>query len=418
MPYDNFNDTKSASDALKRSRAAAKAKKERKKKLMIRRTIIVLVCALIVFVAVFLVVKLVQLIFGVGSNNDKQSNDTEKVYSIASETEASAEKASEAVAAANLNDPLTFNVPNIKDDKNETGHPSASNSGVYIYNNMALELFGGSDSAAEYYAQTISEFKKNAPEYKVYNLVIPNHTEFACPRRLIEDGTVPTTVQADLIKKIFQSYTEDVQPINCYNHLGAHIDEYIYFNTDHHWTGLGAYYAYKAFCEQTGQEPLDLSTCTEKTIPDFEGTLASYDETVMNNLDTVHFWTFPYATHAKRLPEMGAEMEDTTVYYEEESPGSLAYGVFIYGDSPLFIEYNDELQNGKKIAVIKESYGNAFVPYLTNNYQEVHVIDPRHWSGNLKSYMQDNGIDEVLFLNNVMSAFNGEFLDDYIRAMY
>ncbi len=416
MPYDNFDDTRRASEALRRSRAAAKAKKERRKKLLIRRTIIVVVCALILFTAIFLVVQLIKLIFGIGKGSESSKEDNRKIYTVSAETEPPAEGSTD--AAGNIDDAHTFVTPNIKDDKTSTGHYSASNGGVYIYNNMALELFGGSDSSAEYYAQTISEFKKNAPEYTVYNMVVPNHTEFALPRRLIDDGTVSTNVQADSIKKIYESYTEDVKPINCYNNLAQHIDEYIYFNTDHHWSGLGAFYAYEAFCRQTGQEPLDLSACTEKTIPDFEGTLASYDESVMNNLDTVHFWTFPYATHAERMSEMGAEMEQTSIYYEDEPSGTLSYGVFIWGDSPLFIEYNDELQNGKKIAVIKESYGNSFVPYLSNNYQEVHVIDPRHWQGNLKSYMQDHDIDEVLFINNVMSANTAAFVDDYIRSIY
>lgn len=418
MAYDNYDDTRRASEALRRSRAAAKARKERKKKLLIRRTIIVAVCALIVFAAVFILVQLVKLVFGIGKGGDSAKDDTQKIYTLLSETQTPEGSTEAGAAVESANDPHTFVTPNIKDDKTSTGHYSAANGGVYIYDSMALELFGGSDSSAEYYAQTISEFKKNAPEYTVYNMVVPNHTEFALPRRLIEDGTVSTNIQADSIKKIYESYTEDVQPINCYNKLAEHIDEYIYFNTDHHWSGLGAYYAYQAFCEQTGQEALDLSTCTEKTIPDFEGTLASYDESVMSNLDTVHFWTFPYATHAERIGEMGAEPEQTTVYYEEEASGTLSYGVFIWGDSPLFIEYNDELNNGKKIAVIKESYGNSFVPYLTNNYQEVHVIDPRHWAGNLKSYMQDNDIDEVLFINNVMSANTAAFVDDYIRSIY
>ncbi len=417
MAYDNYDETRRASEALRRSRAAAKARKERKRKLYIRRTIIVVVCALVLFFAIFIVVQLFKLIFGIGGNNNSDQGDGKKIYSISSETTAP-EDSTEAKAVANTNDPLTFVTPNIKDDANSTGHYSAANGGVYIYNSMALELFGGSDSSAEYYAKTISEFKQNAPEYTVYNLVVPNHTEFALPRRLIDDGTVATNVQADSIKKIYESYTADVKPINCYNKLAEHIDEYIYFNTDHHWSGLGAYYAYQAFCEQTGQEALDLSTCTEKTIPDFEGTLAEYDESVMNNLDTVHFWTFPYATHAERYDSTDSEPIQTTIYYEEEASGTLSYGVFIWGDNPLFVEYNDELQNGKKIAVVKESYGNSFVPYLSNNYQEVHIIDPRHWTGNLKSYMQDHDIDEVLFLNNVMSANTADFVDDYIRSIY
>lgn len=413
MAYDNFDDTRRASEALRRSRAAAKARKERKRKLIIRRSIIVAVCALIVFLAVFVLVQLVRLIFGIGGDVKKDAD--RKIYPLASETESPSDGTDTAGASQ---DALTFVTPEIKDDKTSTGHYSAINSGVYIYNGIALELFGGSDSSAEYYAKTISEFKKKAPEYTVYNMVIPNHTEFALPRRLIEDETVYTNNQADSIKKIYQSYTEDVKPINCYNILAEHIDEYIYFNTDHHWSGLGAYYAYQAFCEQTGQKALDLADCDEHTIPDFEGTLASYDESVMNNLDTVHFWTFPYATHAQRLAENGGELEETSIYYEQEPSGTLSYGVFIWGDAPLFIEYNDELDNGKKIVVVKESYGNSFVPYLSYNYEEVHIIDPRHWTGNLKSYMQDHDIDEVLFLNNVMAANTGTFVDDYIRSIY
>ena len=221
MAYDNFDETRRASEALRRSRIAAKKRKERKRKLMIRRTIIVLVCALIVFAAIFIVVQLGKLIFG-GSKSESVKSDDKPIFELKGSESTEAESTAPGAVS---NDPHTFVTPNIKDDNTSTGHYSAVNGGVYIYNNMALELFGGSDSSAEYYAQTISEFKKNAPEYKVYNMVVPNHTEFALPRRLIDDGTVATNVQADSIKKIYESYTEDGQPINCYNTLAAHIDE-------------------------------------------------------------------------------------------------------------------------------------------------------------------------------------------------
>ena len=194
------------------------------------------------------------------------------------------------------------------------------------------------------------------------------------PSRLA--GEIYTQSQSQNIKTIYSSYTEDVKPINCYNALCRHKDEYIYFNTDHHWTGLGAYYAYQAFCEQTGQQALALTDCTEKTVEGFEGSFYSSDASL--STDTVHYWQFPYQTHAKRQEEPGAEMYETGVYYEGAA-GSGAYITFIYGDSSLFIEYNDTNKNGKKIAVVKESYGNAFVPYLTYNYEEVHVIDFRYF---------------------------------------
>lgn len=399
--YDD--DTRRASESLRRSRAAAKARQERRRKLLIRRTVIVLVGLLILFLAIFLLVQVGKAIFGGISPSKADPTVAETVSAVTEPTEPPAT--------------LTFDTPAIKDDPNVAGHYSSANGGVYIYNKMALELFGGSENTAQDYADAISEFKKKAPEYTVYNMVVPNHTEFALPRRLIEDGTVATQVQADNIKEIYSRYSQDVKPINCYNNLSKHIDEYIYFNTDHHWSGLGAYYAYQAFCEQTGQTPLDLSTCEERTIPDFEGTLVDYDGSLYDNLDTVHFWLFPYATHAMRQDNPGEDLYQTSVYYEDEPSGRYSYGVFIWGDAPLFVAYNDELNNGKKIAVVKESYGNAFVPYLTANYEEVHVIDFRYFEGSLKSYMQDNEIDEVIFVNNVMAA-NTALQVDRIREIF
>ena len=75
------------------------------------------------------------------------------------------------------------------------------------------------------------------------------------------------------------------------------------------------------------------------------------------------------------------------------------------GDNPLSVlkSSSDKAQD-KKIAVVKESYGNAFAPYLTYNYKEVHVIDFRTFGKNLPQYCKENGIDEVLFLNGIMSA--------------
>ena len=412
--YDNYDDTRRASEALRRSRAAARKKKERRRRLLIRRTIIVLVGALIIFTVIYLLVLLGKAVFGGGSGSGGNSDIVQSTVSdIRGDT-----------PVANLDgdstaDVLTFKTPAIHDDGTTAGHYSSYGS-VYIYDRMACELFGWSEGSAKDYAGLVSEFKEKNPNVTVYNMIVPNHTEFALPRRLIGDGTngtAATMIQSENIEAIYKSYTADVKPINCYNALCDHIDEYIYFNTDHHWSGLGAYYAYTAFCAQTGQTALKLSDCEEHTITDFEGTLTGYDISLSDNLDTVHWWQFPYQTHAMRQDSPGEELYQTTVYYEDEPSGSNSYGVFIWGDSPIFVCCNDELDSGKKIAVVKESYGNAFAPYLTNNYDEVHVIDYRHFQGSLSSYMQENGIGEVIFVNNVMSANTADHVD-WIRSIF
>ena len=414
--YDSYDDTRRASESLRRSRIAARKKKERRRRLLIRRTIIVLVGVLIILAVGYLLVLLGKAVFG---GNGSSGADNGIVQSTVSDVHGDAPVANIDTDSGSSAGALTFKTPAIHDDGTTTGHYSSSGA-VYIYDRMACELFGWSEGSATDYAGLISEFKDKNPDFTVYNMIVPNHTEFALPRRLIGDGTngtAATRIQSENIEAIYKSYTADVKPINCYNALCDHIDEYIYFNTDHHWSGLGAYYAYTAFCDQTGQQALSLDDCEEHTIPEFEGTLTSYDSSLSSNLDTVHWWQFPYQTHAMRQDNPGEDLYQTTIYYEDEPSGVNSYGVFIWGDSPIFVCCNDELNSGKKIAVIKESYGNAFAPYLTNNYDEVHVIDYRHFQGSLTSYMKENGIGEVIFVNNVMSANTADHVD-WIRSIF
>ena len=415
MSYDSFHDNNRASSAAHRSRASAQARRERQRKLMIRRTVIVVVGLLIVTLAIVLVVKLAKAMFGGDGGNNGGNNGviSETVKNPFGDLTPTTEGETAEPTEAPTESPLSFKTPAIHDDGVTTGQFSYANRGVYIYDGMSCELFGWYDGSAADYCDAISEFKKLAPEFTVYNMIVPNHTEFALPRRLID--TVGTMIQSENIKAIYSGYSADVQPINCYNKLCDHISEYIYFNTDHHWSGLGAYYAYTAFCEQTGQTALKLSDCTQHTITDFEGTL--YDSELNYSKDTVYWWQFPYDTHAMRQDSAGESLYRTTVFYEQEDSGPYSYGVFIWGDAPLFVCYNDELNNGKKIAVVKESYGNAFAPFLTANYEEVHVIDFRYFEGSLKQYMKDNGIDEVIFVNNVMSA-NTAIQVDRIRGIF
>lgn len=421
MAYDNFDDTRRASESLRRSRAAARARKERHRKLMIRRATIIAVGLLIVTLMIVLIVIFIKALIPSGSPNNGSGDSDSIPPTISGEPNGTVDPDDNPDPDATINpdepyDPasvLTFKTPQIKDDGSSLGAYSNANGGVYIYQGIACELFGWDESGAKDYASAISEFKQSAPEFTVYNMVIPNHTEFTLPDRVADH--VGTMKQSENIREIYSDYTTDVQPINCYNKLCDHINEYIYFNTDHHWSGLGAYYAYTAFCEQTGQTPISLSDCTEYTIEDFEGTL--YDSTQQDGLDTVHWWQFPYETHAMRQDNPGEDLYRTTVFYEQEDSGLYSYGVFIWGDAPLFVCCNDELNNGKKIAVIKESYGNAFAPWLTANYEEVHVIDFRMFKGSLKEYMQENDIDEVIFVNNVMSA-NTTIQVDRIRGIF
>jgi hypothetical protein len=293
--------------------------------------------------------------------------------------------------------PSYFKNPVIKDD-NKNGELIY---GVYGWNNAAYEIFGSNSAKAEKYAQTINGFADKLEGIKVYDLIIPNHTEMGLPQRL-KDATGCTS-QAENIKSIYAGLSDKVTAINCYNYLADHNNEYIYFNSDHHWTGLGAYYAYTAFANRTEQNVLQLSDCTENVIEGFTGTFTNNFPALV---DAVHYWSFPYDVTMDVTDSNGVTNTFYSPYYEYAQGGQYTYAVFLVGDNPLTVlkSSSENAKEGSKIAIIKESYGNALAPYFTNNYEEVHVIDFRHFDGNLATYCQENGIKEVLFSNGVMSA--------------
>ena len=302
-------------------------------------------------------------------------------------------------------------IPSKPTDNNADGWVSGS---IYVWNQNGFELFGGSESSSAYYAQTVNTLAGKLSGVSCYSMIVPNHAEIGLPERLRE--TVPSNSQADNIKAAYAAMnTSVVKPINAYNYLSQHCDEYIYFKSDHHWTGLGAYYAYSALADTLGMKKLSLDDCTEQKIESFTGTLTDLAGGL--DTDTVSYWMFPYEVGMDITDANGAVNHYSSPYYEQETSGTLSYGVFIYGDNPLTVmkSQSSEAEKGRKIAVIKESYGNAFVPYLTYNFEEVHVMDMRTFrsvsADNFAGYCQKNGITDVLFFNGIMSANNPDLID-------
>ena len=95
--------------------------------------------------------------------------------------------------------------------------------------------------------------KLTCPDQNVYNMLVPNHSEFGLPER-IRDAQGCSS-QRETTATVYNGYTADIIPVDIYDILNLHKDEYIYFNTDTHWSPLGAYYAYYQFCETAGGRP-------------------------------------------------------------------------------------------------------------------------------------------------------------------
>lgn len=287
--------------------------------------------------------------------------------------------------------------------------------GIFIYKDKAMAIFGGNKSMGTWYAETLNAYaEKLGPDVHVYDMVIPTAIEFGLPERY---KSVSNSEKA-AIDHIYETL-DGVTGVDAYTSIQYHAGEYVYFNTDHHWTGLGAYYAYRALAEAAGFQPLELEDYEVRTIDGFLGTLynQSNDSQLKSGVDKVDYFVMP-GEYTAYLYEKGAldNPIETTVWAEYASGGN-AYSVFIHGDYPLF-RIDTDNKNGRKAVVVKESYGNAFAPFLIPHYEQVFVVDHRYYDRGLITLIKEQGITDVIFIKNVFAANTAYHIEKIEGIMY
>lgn len=296
-------------------------------------------------------------------------------------------------------------------DNGQDGY--ATDTGIYIWNNQAFEMFYGDEDMAKTYASAVSYYRNQLDSsINVYNMVVPIHIAFGLPDRL--ENSVDSKNQSNYLNAVYNNYSADVKAVNIFDTLEQHKTEYTFFNTDHHWTALGAYYAYEEFCKIAGETSVDINTLAAHDIYGFVGSLytATEAEVLNNNPDSIRYYNMGQIYSMNLMQNGSSEFVSLdNMYYENASVGVGTYSVFIWGDNPVTQIVNQQPKNGRKILVIKESYGNAFIPWLVNNYDEVHAIDFRYYTGNVSTYCAENRITDVLFINSVMSSANSFQID-------
>lgn len=283
---------------------------------------------------------------------------------------------------------------------------------VYIWNNKGFELFKGNVKTAVSYAKSISNYKTFlGGDIKVYSMVVPSNTEFGLPERIGKDIS---NTQRDNTEAIITNLSADVIPVDVYNVLGQHRNDDIFYNTDNHWTSLGAYYAYTVFAKQAGFEAKSLSDFKENTAgEEFLGSYISATVTeetkngnpkLLANPDTVKYYDMPEGCTVTVLKSGAVYEEEISFYNTELSSGSAPNEIFATAECAYAKIVNSNIKNGGKIAVVKDAFGDAIAPFLAQHYSEVHLIDITNFKRNLKTYCTDNKITDVLFLNGIMSA--------------
>ncbi|MDZ4794837.1 MAG: DHHW family protein [Bacteroidota bacterium] len=283
----------------------------------------------------------------------------------------------------------------------DDGQVGVKKRAVFIFKNRGFEIFSGGASMGKSYANVLNIYSRlNLPGLKIYNMIIPNGFEFEITERY-KDKAKPAK---EAIDAVFAAEDPAIIKVNPVDEIRKHRTEYIYFNTDHHWTSLGAYYAYRSFCAAAGLMPVSLDTIPSKVKPGFLGFFHRLTRAAVlkNNPDSVRYYLFPDSLNFYIGSNSIGYWAKSHMYAEQVS-GDNSYSVFLQGDLPI-CKMETQHKNGRKIALIKESYGNAFAPFLITRYEKVVVVDSRYYSGDFIGMLKAEGINELLFLNNIFAA--------------
>ncbi len=296
--------------------------------------------------------------------------------------------------------------------------------GIVIVGTRAMSLYGANSNNFRKYAEAVNKYKEALPDVNVYSMVIPTACEFYTPPSLAGMSS-SQLYHIDLVK----NNLKDVQFVDAYSALAAHTDENIYLRTDHHWAPLGGYYAAQAFAEAADVPFLPLSDYKEHVNKGFCGTMYGYTENseylknhpedfVYHVPQTVD-WTTTYINYKISGWDVVSADEPVKAAYflDYGDNGSNNYCTFMAGDAKI-VHVETSTKNGRRLAVIKDSFGNTIPGYLFGSFEEIYIMDLRFFSHNMIDYLKEKQITDLLFANNTTVAGNKAMSDnlDNIRT--
>lgn len=195
--------------------------------------------------------------------------------------------------------------------------------------------------------------------------------------------------------------------IDVRDELIAHKDEYIYYRTDHHWTMDGAYIAYEKWCESTGHTYTDREGLEQNVVSeDFRGSLYSKILDADSAYDSIWIYGLvgeeAFGADCTVIFDNGEMM--TGCYDESKLEEKDQYTYFFGGNyGETHIEGRADRISGEErnLLVVKDSFANTFVPLLTRDYDNIYMIDLRYYNGDMKAYLEENNVTDVLVLYNI-----------------
>ena len=291
---------------------------------------------------------------------------------------------------------------------------------IYIANGAGYGVYYFSESNSAKYCLLVNQLAKNLEgKANLYSMLCPISAGVMLSERVQEK--IGCSDEAKAADWFYANMDPSVKAVPMVNALKAHNDEYIFFRTDHHWTSLGAYYAYREWCKVKGVTPHELSFFREtRTFEGFLGTFyqnSNKNASLAKNPDTV----IAYVPNGTNTMTMYSDYNSDKynkyswkiIYDVSNYPDNGLYGTFAGGDQPYNYAHNEEITDGSSVLVVKDSYANAFIPYLIDHYEHIYWVDFRNfakwcnqmgYTPTISALVEREGIQDVILCQNISIA--------------
>ena len=285
--------------------------------------------------------------------------------------------------------------------------------GVYIGTNGQLleqiEVADENHLAAN--IKAIKSFSESQSKIPVRMMLVPDAAN-------VLNHSLPALAKPEDQTQMFSMVRKDlgdsVEWIDVSTELNKHKTEKIYYKTDNHWTTLGAFYAFQAAAPSLGIEG-DLSgKYVSYAVSDsFNGMLASKSGVNLGEKEQIDIYVPTEEDTDLIVDYVDEGKRSTSLYDSSKLKEKDQYTVFLGGNSSL-LDIRTVSTSTKRLLLVKDSFANSFIPFLTPYYREIVVVDPRYYSGTINDLMDSYRISEVLFLY----SGNTFFKDNNISGVF
>ena len=280
--------------------------------------------------------------------------------------------------------------------------------GVYRSgSNYLIEEFKRTDdNRAAKTTKAVLDYLREYPDIPSYIMLVPNSS-------WIMNDKLPSGAPIDSQEEWYTMWSQEVKNAGLSNltvvptaaALSAEVEQgkQVYYRTDHHWTTYGAYVGARELA-QAMKLPFEEQNWKQVVVHDrFQGTLMSKSGFYSRTADTVELYlpdpdieiVTTYKEQQKTLPGL---------YSSEGLTGDDPYEVFFGGNYP-WLAISTKSKSNRKLLIFKDSYANAMIGFLCPFFSEIHVVDPRYYTGDIRTLTASAGITDICFLYNINTYY-------------